>query len=126
MLCGEQALQSEGLLDTQAGELVAGLGNFEGTGSVSGAGHGVAEQARVDIDAVDDLALHEGGTPEARVFFVPSALGIAQHVIAREGSRDLPRKQLLVAGLGRLQSQRDALAGAELGLDVGEGALQIR
>ena len=47
VLGGEQALQGEGLLDVEGGELVAGLRRFQGADGIAGAGHGVAEQARV-------------------------------------------------------------------------------
>ena len=126
VLRGEEALQGERLLDAQAGELVAGLGDFEGAGGISGAGHGVAEQARVGIDAVGDLTLQEGGTFETGVLLVPSAFGVAQYVIGRERRWRPVREQLLVAVLGCLQPQGDPFAGAKLGLDVAERALQVR
>ena len=41
MLRCQKALQGQGLLDAEAGELVAGLRHFQGAGGISGAGHGV-------------------------------------------------------------------------------------
>src|SRR5690348_4820967 len=52
VLGGEERLQREGLFDAQAGELVAGLGDLEGAGGIAGAGHDVAEQVRIGIEAV--------------------------------------------------------------------------
>ena len=125
MLRGEQSLQREGLFDGEAGELVAGLGGFERTDGVAGSRHGVAEQARVRFDAIDDLALQEGGALEAGVFLLPSCLGIAHHVVGGERGRDLCWKEAFVGALRFLEFQCDALAGTELGLDVGQGALKI-
>ena len=126
LLGGKQALQLQRLLDAQAGQLIAGLRHLQGAGGILGAGHGIAEQADVAVDTVGDLALQQGGTPERGVLLVPSALGVAQHVVGRERCRDLAREQALVAALRGLQPQGDAIAGAELGLDVAERALQVR
>ena len=40
---------------------------------------------------------------EGGVLLVPAGLGVAEHVVVREGGRDLPREQLLVAALRCLQ-----------------------
>jgi hypothetical protein len=125
LLGGKQALQLQRLLHAQAGQLIAGLRHLQGAGGISGAGHGIAEQADVAVDSVGDLALQQGGTPERGVFLVPSALGVAQHVVGRQRCRDLAREQAVVAALRGLQPQCDAITSAKLGLDVAERALQI-
>ena len=59
-LGSEQTLQLQRLLHPEPGKLVAGLGDFERTACIAGAGHGVVKQSGVNADAVGNLALNQG------------------------------------------------------------------
>ena len=83
MLGGKQALQGEGLLHAQRGELVAGLGRFQRADGIARAGQGVGEEACVDVEPVGDLALQEGGAAEGGVLLVPAGLGVAERLVMR-------------------------------------------
>ncbi len=52
MLCGEQGLQLQRLLDAQAGQLVAGLRHLQGAGGIFRAGHRIPEEAHILVTAI--------------------------------------------------------------------------
>jgi len=88
----------------------------------------VAEQARIGIDAVGDLALQEAATPEAGVLLVPSAVGITEHDRRPMGAvSTLAWEQLLVARFELLaQPERGSprLRGSWVWMSL-QGALQV-